>query len=74
MNQGDFELSFSAFAKSNATIEIVNSIGQICRGKIIQSIPASAEFLLTKVMSEGIYTVRISVENQTITRQLLKVK
>ncbi|MBK7571608.1 MAG: T9SS type A sorting domain-containing protein [Bacteroidetes bacterium] len=72
---GDFELSFSAFAKSNATIEIINSIGQIMSSKIVQIYSGVNRISFDESeLSEGIYTVRISVENQTITRQLLKVK
>jgi hypothetical protein len=72
---GDFELSFSAFAKSNATIEIINSIGQIMSSKIVQIYSGVNRISFDESeLSEGIYTIRISIENQTITRQLLKVK
>ncbi len=72
---GEFELSFSAFGKTTATIEVINLLGQIKSSKNVEIYPGVNRIMFDENdLSDGIYSVRISSNNQTITRQLLRIK
>lgn len=72
---GEFEISFSAFGKTNARIVVTNSTGQTVSDKsiVINSGINKIKFD-ESILTEGIYSVQIISTEQTITKQLLKTK
>jgi len=72
---GNFEIAFSAFGKTKATIEILNSIGQVKLSNVVDIISGINKLNFNcSDLAEGIYSVRISGNDQIITRQLLILK
>lgn len=72
---GEFEISFSAFGRTTARIEVTNSIGQTLSSKSFAINSGINKIWFDEsVLPEGIYSVRIITPEQTITKQLLKIK
>jgi hypothetical protein len=67
-----FEISFSAFARSNAKIEIVNSLGAINKIQNVEIIPGINKVQFNDPsLSSGIYSIRIVNGNQIIVKKLV---
>ena len=72
---GEFEISFSAFGKTNARIVVTNSTGQTVSDKsIVVNSGINKIKFDESILTEGIYSVQIISTEQTITKQLLKTK
>lgn len=74
-NNGEFELAFSAFGKTIATIDLINSIGQNVIHKTIEITSGVNKLPIDgKLLENGIYSLRIISGNQVIVRQILKIQ
>lgn len=74
-NNGEFEIAFSAFGKTNATIDLINSIGQNVFHKSIEITTGVNKFPSdVKLLENGIYSLRIISGSQVIIRKILKIE
>ena len=74
-NNGEFEIAFSVFGKTIATIDLINSIGQNVIHKTIEITSGVNKLPIDgRLLENGIYSLRMISGNQVIVRQILKIE
>ena len=72
---GDFEISFSAFGRTSATVEIVNLLGKVQVFSTVQVNPGINKIPFNdNQLPAGVYSLRIRNGNQTIIKQMVVMK